>query len=99
MPAPAATADDEPVYDAIGNLLNDGAFHWVAGSGTVQVKAVTDFWTGQNLAVSPGNLLWNDSEFSGFHRKAHGEETNFVGVDKIDDTRGCIQHDDGCTRW
>ena len=57
----AARVDDEPVYDASGFLLNDGAFHWEAGSNTVLVKSVTDFWTGQDVSVSKSNLLWNDN--------------------------------------
>jgi len=56
-----ATVDDDPVYDAQGFQLNEGAFHWVAGSNTVMVKSVSDFWTGQDLSVSKSNLLWNDN--------------------------------------
>lgn len=59
--ADANRVDDEPVYDNNGFLLNDGAFHWETGSNVVQVKSVSDFWTGADLSVSKSNLLWNDN--------------------------------------
>ncbi|MDE2594147.1 MAG: PEP-CTERM sorting domain-containing protein [Burkholderiales bacterium] len=52
----ADRVDDAPIYDSIGNLLNDGAFHWVDASatyGNVLVKADSN-------AVSAHNVLWND---------------------------------------
>lgn len=48
-----AIADDAPIYDDIGNLLNDGAFHWVAGTHTVLAK-------NDGTAVSGSNVLWDD---------------------------------------
>lgn len=48
--------DDDPIYDAIGNLLNDGAFHWVdatATYGNVLVKS-------SSVSVLASNVLWND---------------------------------------
>lgn len=52
----ADRVDDDPVYDSVGNLLNEGAFHWVDASATygdVLVKADSN-------AVSAHNVLWND---------------------------------------
>lgn len=48
--------DDAPVYDSVGNLLNDGAFHWVDATATYGDVLVKNDGT----AVSPGNVLWND---------------------------------------
>lgn len=54
----ADRADDAPVYDNIGNLLNDGAFHWVDASATYgDVKVFND-----GTAVSSSNVLWNDHQ-------------------------------------
>ncbi|MGE5452826.1 MAG: PEP-CTERM sorting domain-containing protein [Acidobacteriota bacterium] len=52
----ADRVDDAPLYDSVGNLLNDGAFHWVDASdvyGDVLVKS-------DSAAVSASNVLWND---------------------------------------
>lgn len=52
----ADRVDDEPVYDSIGNLLNDGAFHWVDASATYgDVKVISSA-----AAVSGSNVLSND---------------------------------------
>lgn len=54
----ADRVDDAPVYDAIGNLLNDGAFHWVDASATYgNVLAMNSA-----SAVSGSNVLWNASQ-------------------------------------
>ena len=52
----ADRVDDDPIYDSMGYLLNEGAFHWVDASsvyGDVLVKADSN-------AVSAHNVLWND---------------------------------------
>lgn len=52
----ADTVYDDPIYDANGFLLNDGAFHWIDASnvyGDVLVLA-------DDNAVSAPNVLWND---------------------------------------
>jgi hypothetical protein len=44
------------VYDSIGNLLNDGAFHWVDASATYgDVKVISS-----SAAISGSNVLSND---------------------------------------
>jgi hypothetical protein len=54
----AGTVLDDPVYDSVGNLLNDGAFHWVDATATYgAVQAKND-----GTAVSPSNVLWNDHQ-------------------------------------
>ena len=52
----ADRVDDAPVYDSIGNLLNDGAFHWVDASATYGAVKVL----GDAAAVSGSNVLSND---------------------------------------
>lgn len=52
----ADRVDDAPVYDSMGNLLNDGAFHWVDASSTYGDVLVRS----SNAAISASNVLWND---------------------------------------
>lgn len=52
----ADRVDDDAIYDTHGNLLNDGAFHWVDASATYgDVLLKSDA-----AAVSAHNVLWND---------------------------------------
>lgn len=54
----ANRVDDDPIYDSVGNLLNDGAFHWVDDSANLgPVKIISSAY-----AVSGSNVLSNDYE-------------------------------------
>lgn len=54
----ADRVNDDPVYDSVGNLLNENAFHWVDGTATSgDVLAKND-----GTAVSGSNVLWNDRQ-------------------------------------
>lgn len=54
----ADRVNDEPIYDSIGNILNDGAFHWVDATATYgDVKIISDA-----AAVSGSNVLSNGFE-------------------------------------
>jgi hypothetical protein len=49
---------DDPIYDSIGNVTNDGAGHWVDASSVYGDVLVKDNGT----AISGSNVLWNDNQ-------------------------------------